>query len=171
MASVRRLNRARPLILICTCVLVSQLGVFICLQIGRLGMRGIKRVKERDWKSERGKDRERVGRREGSGWNPDVSQLPEWEREREGERDRALRYHSLLEWIPPLHIQHTHTHTHRHSHTPLTDTSVWKSIFSLLTTFECSFSSYLCLHSLVVGAAGGVCMLEWCFSVPAMRAA
>lgn len=97
-------------------MLVSQLGVFICLQIGRLGMRGIKRVKERDWKSERGKDRERVGRREGSGWNPDVSQFPEWEREREGERDRALRYHSLLEWIPPLHIQHTHTYTQTLAH-------------------------------------------------------
>lgn len=150
-------------------MLVSQLGVFICLQIGRLGMRGIKRVKERDWKSERGKDRERVGRREGSGWNPDVSQLPEWERERGRETGRS---DTIRCWSgSPPYTSNTHTHTHRHSHTPLTDTFVWKPIFSLLTTFECSFSSYLCLHSLVVGAAGGVCMLEWCFSVPAMRAA
>lgn len=144
LASVWWLNRARPLILIYMCVLVSQLGVFICLQIGRLGMRGIKRVKERDWKSERGKGRERVGRREGSGWNPDVSQLPEWERERGGERQGApIPFAAGVD--PPLHIQHTHTNTR----TPCSQTHLFGKLFFLFSPplSAPSLPTYVCTHS------------------------
>jgi len=157
------------------CARVVALNLYQSLgwEVGWLGKRGIKRGIGR---TNEGKT-EGVGGREGR--NSDASQLPERERvserEREKERETELSY-TIRFWSgsplthrqTPTQFTHTHTRTHPHTHT---DTSVWKSIF-LLSTLECSFFFCLCLHSLVVSRWWWcVCVLELCYSVPAIRAA
>lgn len=139
MASVRRLNRARPLILICTCVLVSQLGVF---RLGGWGCEGLRESKRGIGRANEGK----TGREwEGGRGLDETLTCHSCQSERERERGRETgRSDTIRCWSgsPLTHPTHTDTRT------PRSQTHLFGNLFFLFSPLSApSLPTYVCTHS------------------------